>query len=74
MRREGHEVNIDAIAGTDGKPGEAARKEKSGRRADILATANTLICALSAAACLAVLVAGLRGGEPPAGNIAHTWS
>jgi len=72
MRREGHEVNIDAVAGTDGKPGGATRQEKSGPRADILVTANMLICALSAAACLAVLVVGLRGGELPAGSISPT--
>jgi len=69
MLREGHGVNIDAIAGTDGKPGGATRREKSGPRADTLATANMLICALSAAACLAVLVVGLRGGELSACNI-----
>ncbi len=57
--REGNGVMIDAVAGTDERP----RAAKAGSSTDALAMSNTLICGLSAAACLAVLAAGLCTGK-----------
>ncbi len=62
--REGNGVMIDAVAGTDERPRVAAKAaDEAGSSTDALAAANTLICGLSAAACLAVLAAGLCTGE-----------
>lgn len=61
--REGNGVMIDAVAGTDERPEAAKSPEKAGSSSDALAVANTLICGLSAAACLAVLAVGLWNGN-----------
>ena len=56
-------MKIDALAGTDERPKAARSSRKAGRRIDVLAVTNTLICGLSAAACMAVLAAGVWIGK-----------
>ena len=62
-RREGNGVMIDAVAGTDERPKAAKSSKMAGSSLDALAVANTLICGLSAAACLALLAVGLWKGK-----------
>ena len=72
--REGNGVMIDAVAGTDERPRAVAAADKACSSTDALAMANTVICGLSAAACLAVLAAGLCTGNPLPSFVYHQLS